>query len=267
MKGAEAGSAPPPPPADGLITASPRGGNRHALFRIRRDGRSLIVKVYGPKRGALRDAVRGLGHRWISRKTGVRPATRQRTERDLLELWSSCGLRVPRVIDLRLPELESDPRPYLVLEDVGGRSVRDTLARPGADPSRIEVGLEVFASGCARRHGLAAARHEPRLIHTHPGFTHVLEGPEPRAEWVMIDFEHAFRPGAVLDRLIDWELGRWLRELARPGGVRAERLRAAFAAGYSDRDRLRALGAGSRVAPWLPRPRSGRRLPGSARRS
>lgn len=270
----------PHPAPQGLITASRRGGNRHALYRIDHEGQSVILKIYGPKRGAIRDALRGLGHRWISRKTGMRPSLRRRTERDLLELWQSLKFRVPRVLDIRLPQLEADPRPYLVLEDVGGSPVRDLLFLPDPSPDpdpdgeldHLDADLEAFASSCARRHRLARERDEPRLVHTHPGFTHVLDVPEvagEHAEWVTIDFEHAFRPGSPLERLVEWELGRWLFELERPGGARARRLRAAFEAGYPDCERLQLSGRRRPVAPWLPLPRPalGRKLPGSARKS
>jgi hypothetical protein len=226
-----------------VLAQSRRGDGRHLVLKVERAGAPFVLKLYGRKRDWLRDFLRDLGQRFVVGKSGMKPERRRATERASLELWRSHGFDVPRVLDdVALPS--EVPPLRLVLEWVPGRPMNDVLADVG-------VGVEAkrrLLAGCAaewtRRHEKAIALREPRLLHAHAYFGHVLvsggrggsAGEMPRL--VSLDFEVAWTRGDV-ERLVARELAGFLRSLSkRAPAAELPALRDALVDGYAPRDRI-----------------------------
>jgi len=225
------------------LPAAEWGGN--LVFRVRTAEGSVIHKIYRNRHGLVRTWVRCLLVRAARVKTGTDATSRWRTEADVLAVWRAAGFDVPADESPLHPELAGPRR--LVLEDVAGHSMltllaskemrrkRDTALLPCA--ARDEL-LRRFAEVWCRRHALAMARSEPRLVQEHGGFQHVLVSGQ---RLVHIDFEQAFlRPGNLRAKIAR-EMAGYLRSLYKR--IDADVFRAyveALADGYGDREFLSA---------------------------
>jgi hypothetical protein len=121
------------------------------------------------------------------------PRARWRTERDSLVQWRRHGFEVPAALDLPLPP--GVPPLHLLLEYVPGEPLGRIVGDPGAPLSGKERLIERLAVDWGRRHALALALREPRLVQSHVTLSQVLRvpadalGPE---RLVTMDFEVAF---------------------------------------------------------------------------
>lgn len=225
-----------------LLAISRRGDGRHQVVSARLAGRDVVVKLYGRKRPWLPTLARSFGHRFLVAKTGLGAHTRRDTEARLLRLWREHGFAVPELLGLALPE--PDPRPYLVLEQVDGRTVQAELRDPAVPLDRLETGIADFARDWCRRHALAERLREPGLVHAHPSFSHLLDR---SGEWVTFDLEYAYTDSRRVDTLVAVEIAGFVASLLRAAGPRAGALLRALVASYPDHERLARVGRSAGV--------------------
>ena len=225
-----------------LLAVSRRGDGRHQVVSARFDGREVVVKLYGRKRPWFPTLARSFGHRFLVGKTGLSARTRRDTEARLLRLWREHGFAVPEILDLSLPE--PDERPYLVLEQIEGRTVQAELRDAAVRLERLEAGISFFGADWCRRHALAERLREPGLVHAHPGFAHLLDR---AGEWVSFDLEYAYTDPRRVETLIAVEIAGFVASLLRAAGPRAATLMHALVASYPDHDRLARVGRSATV--------------------
>jgi tRNA A-37 threonylcarbamoyl transferase component Bud32 len=216
-----------------LLAHSARGDGGHQTVSARLAGREVVVKLYGRKRALAPTLARAFGHRFLVAKSGLAARTRRDTEARLLRLWRAHGFAVPEVLDLPLPE--PDARPYLVLENVAGRTVSAELRDPAVPAEALEAGFVRFARDWSRRHDVAEAQAEPGLVHAHASFNHLIDR---GGEWVAFDFEYAYTDARRVAALISVEVAGFVASLAHYAGARFEPLLAALVAAYPARARL-----------------------------
>jgi tRNA A-37 threonylcarbamoyl transferase component Bud32 len=217
-----------------VLAASPRGGGRHLVVRVTLGGRPVVVKLYARKRARLQAVLREIGVHFVGRSSTL-PSRRCAMERAVLELWRRHGFDAPEVLDLELPFAER--RPYLVLEFVMGRDLRTMLADPAVPFAQKQDLLVRFGPLWGRRHDLALALREPRLIQVHPGFHHVLVAGE---RLVHFDFELAYTNPRAIAGLVQREIVGFLRTLRTSAADGYERLLAPLIDSYGARERITA---------------------------
>jgi tRNA A-37 threonylcarbamoyl transferase component Bud32 len=225
-----------------LLAISRRGDGRHQVVSARLGGRDVVVKLYGRKRPWFPTLARSFGHRFLVAKTGLGARTRCDTEGRLLRLWREHGFAVPEVLELALPEPE--PRPYLVLEQVDGRTVQAELRDSTVRLERLETGIALFAADWCRRHALAERLREPGLVHAHPSFSHLLDR---AGEWVTFDLEYAYTDSRRVETLVAVEIAGFVASLLRAAGPRAAPLLRALVDAYPDHERLARVGRSAGV--------------------
>ena len=237
-------------PEPELLAESARGDGLHCVLKIELAGRPLVLKVYGRKRDRLRDFLRDVGHRVLIGKTGMTPLARRRTVRETLALWRAHGFDVPATVDAPLPA--TVPPNHLLCEFVPGRLLHLVIADrsvPLAEKSRL---LATLAREWSRRHALALALREPRLIQSHAFLGHVIhvaagtrkDGGDSGERLVTFDFEVAWARRAAIPRLISLELAQQFDSLTKwAPREQFESLLASFVRAYPERPRLERMPA------------------------
>lgn len=240
-----------------VLARSARGDGRHCVLKVELGGAPAVLKLYGRKRDWLKDALRSLGQRLVVGKTGMAPATRCRVERETLAVWRRHGFDVPAELALPLPA--EVPPLRLLLEWLPGELFHVSIHRadgPLADKVRR---LERLARESGRRHAVALAEREPRLVQAHATLVHVmvvpaLDGGAAPERLVTFDFEVAWARRSSIPRLIGLELMQLLESIAAfaPLDQIAPLIRA-FVAAYPERETMVRLAAAIRRGrlPWF----------------
>ena len=130
------------------------------------------------------------------------------------------------------------PGPALVLEWIGGRSMRDVLHCKETSTETKQKIVSRLAEVCHRRHVLATDRRDPRFVMEHPTFAHILVDGE---RLVHIDFEMVFTRKRRIDALIDREIISFLRALSKLEPTLFATLFDSFINAYPQRSRLEQL--------------------------
>lgn len=226
-----------------VLARSRRGDGRHVVLRVVVSNRDAVLKLYGRKRGWLKDTLRDVGHRWLLGKTGMSPEARWRTETETLELWRRHGFDVPASLDAALPP--AMPPLRLLSEWLPGRPLYLPIEDPFLAVAEKERLLERLAAEWERRHALAIELREPRLIQSHAMLAHVFHvaagaaGPGSAERLVTLDFEVAWARSSAVPRLASLEIAQLLDSIARWAPLeQVGPLIAAFVRGYPARERL-----------------------------
>ncbi|MEW6743875.1 MAG: hypothetical protein AB1486_14060 [Planctomycetota bacterium] len=193
-----------------VLNVSRAGGEEHRVLKLVIEGESAIAKIYGLKRNTVRTLLWQIGHRVLAGKSSIFARSRWATEREVLALWRANGFDVPRLLELELPA--SFPRPYLLLEWIDGPSMEELLRDEELALGEKEALLMRFVEVWGRRHERALELGEPRLIHEHPTFAHVLVKDD---RLVHFDFEVAYTKRRPVGRLVSFEILGFLRSLAK----------------------------------------------------
>lgn len=216
-----------------VLAASHRGDGRNITLKTVLNGRAVVVKVYGRRRGFFTTVMRWFDSRVIAGKSSDLARARCETERSVLELWRRTGFDVPAILEDALPEAAD--RHSLVIECVPGVSLRDLIRGRRAEARELTVILERFARDCRRRHDTALALKEPRLIHEHPSLRHVMVAGD---RLVNLDFEVVFMGRHDIERIVSLEIAGFLRVLAKETKKAFPRYLEAFARAYGNKERL-----------------------------
>ena len=141
------------------------GGNR--LWRAETPAGPVLQKYYRWKSGPLADAWRALMSRVVRGATPSSAAARWRTEGELLALWREAGIAVPRDLTAEHPGITGER--VRILEWIDGTPLTRTLAAGTLDRAARDALLARAFAAWGRRHVLAVARAEPRLVQFHAG--------------------------------------------------------------------------------------------------
>lgn len=196
-----------------VLAVSKRGDGRQRVLKLSLEGRTVVLKCYGLKRGRLRTLIRQFGSLVLLGKSSVLPKGRFRTESAVLELWRKEGFDVPRVLSLDLPEFKD--RTCLALEWIEGLSLSQVLQDERTPLDRKMELMERFALHLGKRHERALAIREPRLLVEHPSLNHVIISGERQ---VFFDMEIVFTRKSDLEHLIRRELLGYSSAMAKSCG-------------------------------------------------
>jgi hypothetical protein len=167
------------------------------------------------------------------------PRTRLAVERDCLDLWARHGFRVfERYDDVLVRAPQAPPGGYLVLEYVDAPKLVDHMRDARLALDERCATWRRFLAEWHRRHALAIAEREPRLVHENGDCKHVMLLPDEKLLW--FDFEMVFRSRARVEEYVGHEIVQYLWQLLRQLDEDAqERVLAETAAHYPDRRLLR----------------------------
>jgi hypothetical protein len=149
--------------------------NGNFLYKVPyRDG-FAVVKVYYGSRGTLGNLYKSFENVVFAGQTSYMPKTRLRIERECLEVWRRHGFRVYDTYDdVAIDAPGCPPGGYTVFEYRVGPKLNEWMcdaSRP--EEERFEV-YRRFVAEWARRHDLAIAHAEPRLVHENGDGKHVM---------------------------------------------------------------------------------------------
>lgn len=193
-----------------LLDASQRGSGWNSVWRLTIEGRPCVLKVYGRRRGPVKEWLVEATHA-LTGRSSYRPRGRQHTEALCLRLWHEAGLAVPVLREQSADPVDL-PVPFLLMEYVDGRVMGDMLADGGVAMADKERVLCALARSCFRRHMLAIERNEPGLIQEHPDIMHVFVRGD---ELVTFDLEVVFLGRGRVRSLAAMEVVRTVRSLLR----------------------------------------------------
>lgn len=150
-------------------------------------------------------------------KEYVGPGSQRRRsqERDILELWSRHGFRVPALHDLVITELGRAP--YLATEYLDHPTLQQQLRSPSLSRTEKIQLLETIFRENHLRHRKALELNEPRLVHYDPNTSNILCG---NSTFCHIDFEHQANQ-APLPLSVSLEIAKFTRWAARDIGGEA----------------------------------------------
>jgi len=192
------------------LDRSRRGGDLQGIYLIEGIEGRIVLKVFGPKCGALRQLTARIDH-GLTGRSAPDPMSRFRTEKRALEIWQRNGFDVFCVPE-NMPRLNI-PAPYLAFEYVGGPTLKNYFrdVDTGLD-AKLAV-LKRFVPQWGRRHLAARQQSNRFLVQEHASFKHVLLGDDGRL--VTFDFEEVFTRRHPLPFLIGREIAGYLRSLYR----------------------------------------------------
>lgn len=228
--------------------------NGNYLYKIPFRGGWAVLKVYYDSRGWIARLRKSLGNVLVQGQTSYLPKERRRVELECIQLWRRHGFRVFDVYhDVRVEAPSCVEGGYTLFEYVDAVKLVDFLRDPARTVEERASLWRRFLAEWGRRHALAVAEREPRLVHENGDIKHVMIVGE---RFLWFDFEIVYRSAARVEEHVAheiiqylWTVGRMLpRELADP-------LLEETAARYPDPALLRRA-----CNYWLRHPRAVRRL-------
>lgn len=211
--------------------------NGNYLYKVPFRGGWAVLKVYYGSRGFLLNVVKSLENVLLAGQTSYLPKTRRRVEMECLDVWRRHGFRVfdtyPEVV-VEAPGCP--PGGYLLFEYVDAPKIGGVLkdeTRPLEE--RLALFRRFLPEWC-RRHELAVAEREPRLVHENGDGKHVMILPDAL---LWFDFEMIWRSRAAVRMHVAHEIIQYLWFLTRntPPDLRG-RLIAETVRHYPSRARL-----------------------------
>ncbi len=220
-----------------LMDASARGAGWNSVWQIEIKGASRVLKVYGRRRGILREWMTDLAQR-LGGRTPYTAAARRETETRCLRLWREAGFDVPGLVDPP-PDFPKLPAPFLLMEYIPGASLANALGDPAMAEKERTALWRRCAAAWGARHAAALTRREPALLQEHPALDHVLVSGN---RLVTFDLEVTYTDdGNVPDRIAA-ELAGLVRSLFKSlPPAEARRLLREWVSAYPTRARLEAV--------------------------
>jgi hypothetical protein len=211
--------------------------NGNFLYKIPFRGGSAVVKVYYGSRSPLETWIKSFENVVIAGQSSYLPKTRLRVERQCLALWRQHGFRVYDTYDdVAIDAPQCPPGGYTVFEYKTGPKLFEVLRDASLAPeARLGV-YRRFLAEWGRRHELAIALREPRLVHENGDGKHVLVFDD---ELLWFDFEMIWRSRSSVPHQVSHEIIQYLWFLAKSVPDLADRVLEETVAGYPKTDRLR----------------------------
>jgi hypothetical protein len=192
------------------LPRKPLAGEGNFVWQIPLGDGLAVLKVYQGSRSPFLYMKKTLGNLLLTGRSSHQPRARCSTEVESVRLWERHGFRCFRMFPQ--VEIEGLPRDvYMVYEWTPGRHFRDYF-RDGSVP--VEERLATWRRWVPewyRRHRIAVAEKEPRLIHENGDVKHVMLWEN---DFVYFDFEIVFRDRDVRC-LVGREIVAYLRSIGR----------------------------------------------------
>jgi hypothetical protein len=189
--------------------------NGNYLYKVPFRGGFAVLKVYLGSRSWLQYAVKTCGNVLVCNQTSFMPRARLKTELDSIRLWRDAGFRVFGVHEDAVVE-GIDPALHALFEYVPRKKLVDLLGDP-ALPLDERLGIwRGWLPVWHRRHQLAIARREPRLVHENGDLKHVM--PMEDGDYLSFDFEMVFRSHRRVKEFVAREILAFLKSLGKTVG-------------------------------------------------
>lgn len=182
--------------------------NGNFLYKVPfRDGWA-VLKVYYGSRGTLGRLSKSLDN-ILAGQTSYMPKTRRRIELECLALWRKHGFRVfDTYPEVEVAAPNCPPGGYMLFECVE-RPKLDAVLRTRERPLEERLALyRRWLPEWGRRHDIAIAEQEPRLVHENGDGKHVMILDDGRFLW--FDFEMVYRSRAHVARHVSHEIIQYL---------------------------------------------------------
>jgi len=211
--------------------------NGNYLYKVPyRDGWA-VLKVYYGSRGTWGRLRKSFANVVMYGQTSYMPKTRCRVERECLELWSKHGFRTFDVYDVEVKAPSCVPGGYLLLEYVSAPRLDDYLRDESVPVDQRFAKYRDWLPEWSRRHDIAIAEREPKLIHENGDLGHVMLLEDGGYLW--FDFEMVYRSRAKVADHVSHEIVQYVWDMHR---VLPPELRDRFIEetidGYPVRDRM-----------------------------
>ncbi len=197
-----------------------------------------VLKVYYGSRSLPETLSKSLGNVVFEDQTSYMPLTRRRVELECLRLWRDRGFRVFGVyedVEVRAPQCP--PGGYLLLEFVDAPKLDAYMRDPAVPVEERFATFRRWLLDWCRRHELAEAELEPRLVHENGDTGHVMLLGD---RFLWFDFEMVFRTRARVHEYVAHEIIQYLWYMLRntPAELH-ERIVEELVLAYPNRDRLK----------------------------
>jgi hypothetical protein len=210
--------------------------NGNFLYKVPFRGGFAVLKVYLGSRSWLEYAVKTCGNVLVCNQTSFMPRARRRTELDVIRLWRDAGFRVFGVHDDAVVE-GIDPTLHALFEYVPRKKLIDLLGDPALPLEKRVAIWRGWLPVWHRRHELAIARREPRLIHENGDLKHVM--PMEDGDYLSFDFEMVFRSRRRVKEFVAREILSFLKSLGHTVGGDFDAFMQETVRHYPDHDLLR----------------------------
>lgn len=211
--------------------------NGNFLYKVPyRDG-VAVLKVYYGSRGTWGRIRKSFSNVVLYGQTSYMPKTRCRIERECLALWQKHGFRTFEVYDVEVRAPSCVPGGYLLLEYVDAPTLDNYMLNAEIPVDERFARYRDWLPEWSRRHDVAIAEREPKLLHENGDLGHVML-PESGG-YLWLDFEMVYRSAAKVEDYVGHEIVQYVWNLHR---MLPEDLRQRFidetVNGYPVRDRI-----------------------------
>ena len=213
--------------------------NGNYLYKIPFRGGFAVLKVYYGSRTNWVRLMKAFNNVVLLGQTSYWPKTRRKVERECLELWSRHAFRVfDWYDDVEVIAPNCPPDGYLLCGYVDAPTLEDHLLDAKLPLELRFATYRRFLKEWCRRHEIASAEREPRLIHENGDFGHVMLVGD---EFLWFDLEMVYRSRSRVDEYLGHEIIQYLWYLLRKSTPEVrERLLSETVLHYPNRARLAA---------------------------
>ncbi len=212
--------------------------NGNFLYKVPYKDGFAVVKVYYGSRGAVSRLWKSFENVVVAGQTSYMPKTRLRIERECIDLWRKHGFRVFDVYDnVKVEAPQAPAGGYMVLEFVERPKLGSYLADSSVPEDERFALYQRWLPEWSRRHDIALAEREPRLVHENGDGKHVMLMEDESFLW--FDFEMVFRSRGRVEEYVAREIAQYMWQILRtiPPELH-ERFYDETITGYPVRDRL-----------------------------
>ncbi|MHC4390582.1 MAG: hypothetical protein ACYS22_04595 [Planctomycetota bacterium] len=183
--------------------------NGNFLYKVPHGDGFVVVKVYYGSRGAVSRVVKSVENVMLAGQTSYMPMTRLRIERECIEIWKKHGFRVFDIYDhIKVVAPECPDPGYLVLEYVNRPKLIERMTDESVPiDDRFKLWNHWLVEW-SRRHDIAIAEREPRLVHENGDGKHVMLMEDGSYLW--FDFEMIWRSRRKVRDHVSHEIMQYL---------------------------------------------------------
>lgn len=212
--------------------------NGNFLYKVPFREGWAVLKVYFGSRGPWSRFTKSVENVLLAGQTSYLPRTRRRVELECLHLWSRHGFRVYGTfeeVEVQAPNCPADG--YLLFEFLEAPKLHHFLRDESIDIEERFRTYRVWLPEWSRRHDIAIADREPRLVHENGDGKHVLILGNDQFLW--FDFEICYRSRSRVGDHVSHEIVQYIWNIMKmvPPEIR-ERVLAETVDHYPDRARL-----------------------------
>jgi hypothetical protein len=181
--------------------------NGNFLYKVPFRGGQAVLKVYYDSRGTIERWEKSVSN-WLSGQTSYLPSSRCKVERECLALWKANGIRVPEVYDVELKAPGCKEGYYLLIEFIPHGKLIDWMTDEKKSADERFAMWRRFLPEWSKRHEMAIAQREPRLVHENGDCKHVMLMPD--GGFLFFDLEMVYRSRARIEEHVGHEVLQYL---------------------------------------------------------